>query len=209
MHATNIIGNGPRTTVNVALPTRALEQCPALILNADYRPLSYLPLSIWSWQEAVKAIFRGTVSVVYEYEREISSPSQRMKLPSVLVMKEYVPEKRTPTFSRFNVFLRDHWKCQYCGDKFRTQALTFDHVIPRAKGGETTWQNIVAACQCCNATKGSKLPSECNMHPLHEPRQPSIHELEAYAQKFPPNFLHKEWEDFLYWDSELEDGYVH
>ncbi len=186
-----------------------LEQCSALILNADYRPLSYYPLSIWSWQDAVKAIFRGTVSVVYEHEREVSSPSQRMKLPSVLVLNEYIPEKRTPAFTRFNVFLRDHWRCQYCGDKFRTQALTFDHVVPRSKGGETTWKNIVAACQKCNATKGNKLPSECHMHPLHEPRQPSIHELQAYAQKFPPHFLHKGWEDFLYWDSELEDECVH
>lgn len=194
-------GTSPNTT--------PLEQCPALILNADYRPLSYLPLSIWSWQEAVKAIFRGTVSVVYEYDREVSSPSHTMKLPSVLVMNEYVPEKRTPTFSRFNLFLRDHWRCQYCGDKFKTHALTFDHVIPRSKGGGTSWENIVAACKCCNTTKANKLPSECNMHPLHEPRQPSIHELQAYSQKFPPNFLHKEWEDFLYWDSELEDGYLH
>lgn len=185
-----------------------LEQCPALILNADYRPLSYLPLSIWSWQEAVKAIFRGTVSVVSEYDREISSPSMSMHLPSVLVMNEYVTEKRTPSFTRFNLFLRDHWRCQYCGDKFRTQALTFDHVVPRAKGGGTSWENIVAACQPCNTQKGSKLPYDCNMHPLHEPREPSIHELQVYAQKFPPNFLHDSWEDFLYWDSELEDGYV-
>lgn len=190
-------------------PHVPLEQCSALILNADYRPLSYLPLSIWPWQEAVKAIFRGTVSVVYEHDREIKSPSQCMKLPSVLVMNEYVPEKRSPSFTRFNVFLRDQWRCQYCGDKFKTHALTFDHVIPRAKGGGTSWENIVAACQSCNTRKGCKLPSECNMHPLHNPREPTIHELQAYAQKFPPHFLHEGWEDFLYWDSELEDWYVH
>lgn len=201
--------NGHQMTSQRTSMLPPLEQCPALILNADYRPLSYLPLSIWSWQDAVKAIFRGTVTVVHEYDREVSSPSHKMKLPSVLVMNEYVAEKRTPSFTRFNLFLRDHWRCQYCGDKFKTHALTFDHVIPRSKGGGTSWENIVAACQSCNARKGDALPSECNMHPLHEPREPSIYELQAYAQKFPPNFLHKGWEDFLYWDSELETEYVH
>lgn len=182
-----------------------LEQCPALILNADYRPLSYFPLSIWSWQEAVKAIFRGSVNVVSEYERTVCSPNDEIKLPSVLALKEYVHVARKPAFTRFNVFLRDRWECQYCAKPYKTHELTFDHVIPRSRGGRTNWENIVAACRVCNTAKGSKMPHEVHMYPIHEPRQPSIHDLQEHGRRFPPNFLHESWDDFLYWDAELED----
>ena len=185
--------------------TMNLEQCPVLILNADFRPLSYFPLSLWSWQDAVKAIFRDSVTIVSEYDREIASPSFKMKLPSVLALKEYVPQRQAPAFTRFNVFLRDRWSCQYCETKFKTHELTFDHVIPRSRGGRTCWENIVAACKPCNTRKGSHMPHEVEMLPLKEPRAPSIYELQAHGRKFPPNFLHKSWSDFLYWDTELED----
>lgn len=184
---------------------QSLEQFPALILNADYRPLSYFPLSLWSWQDAVKAIFRESVIVVSEYDRVVHSPNHELRLPSVLALKEYVPSARKPAFTRFNVFLRDNWRCQYCEDKFRTQELTFDHVIPRSRGGRTTWDNIVTSCRDCNLIKGSKLPHECRMFPAHEPQEPSIHQLQEHGRKFPPNFLHESWGDFLYWDTELED----
>lgn len=183
--------------------TTSLEQCPALILNADFRPLSYYPLSVLSWQDAIRAIVRESVHVVSEYERVIRSPTHEFKLPSVLALKEYVPSKPMPAFTRFNVFLRDQWECQYCGDPFRTQELTFDHVIPRSRGGRTAWDNIVTACQDCNLMKGNKLPRECGMFPTTEPRQPTMYELQANGRRFPPNFLHKSWGDFLYWDTEL------
>lgn len=184
-------------------PLRNLEQCPALILNADYRPLSYFPLSLWSWQDAVKAIFRDSVVVVSEYERAVRSPTQEIRLPSVLALKEYVPSARKPAFTRFNVFLRDEFQCQYCGETSRAQDLTFDHVVPRAKGGQTSWENIVAACQDCNLRKGSKMVHECGMYPLKDARQPTIFELQDNGRQFPPNFLHESWGDFLYWDTEL------
>ena len=183
-----------------------LEQCPALILNADFRPLSYFPLSIWPWQEAVKAIFRDSVTIISEYDRIVRSPGMEFKLPSVLALKDYVPMARTPAFTRFNVFLRDGWQCQYCGGHFKTSELTFDHVIPRSRGGRTTWDNIVASCQPCNTAKGSKMPHEANIYPLTEPRAPDLHELQARGQKFPPNFLHESWGDFLYWDTELDEA---
>jgi len=182
-----------------------LEKCPALVLNADYRPLSYYPLSLWSWQDALRAIFRETVVVVSEYERMVHSPTCEMKLPSVLALKEYIPAVQRPAFTRFNVFLRDNWQCQYCGDGFRTQQLTFDHIIPRSRGGRTSWTNIVAACRDCNIIKGDRMPGECGMHPLQEPYQPTIFELQGNGRKFPPNFLHESWGDFLYWDTELVD----
>lgn len=183
-----------------------LDRCPALILNADYRPLSYFPLSIWPWQEAVKAVFRDSVTVISEYDRIIRSPRFELKLPSVLALKEYVPMERRPAFTRFNVFLRDQWECQYCAITFKTNELTFDHVVPKSRGGRTAWDNIVTACQVCNTTKGNHMCHEVNMYPVTEPRQPSIYELQDHGRKFPPNFLHESWGDFLYWDTELVDS---
>ncbi len=182
-----------------------LDRCHALILNADFRPLSYFPLSVWSWQDAVKAIFRGSVSVVSEYERMVHSPNLDMNLPSVLALKEYVDVTRAPAFTRFNLFLRDKWSCQYCGNKFKTHELTFDHVVPRSKGGKTNWENIVAACQCCNTKKGNAMPDDIGMHPIKKPAQPSVYELQDRGRTFPPNFLHESWEDFLYWDADLTE----
>lgn len=187
------------------MPLAPLDKCPALILNADYRPLSYYPLSIWPWQEAVKAIFRDSVTVISNYDRVVRSPSWELKLPSVLALKEYIPMARRPAFTRFNVFLRDHWQCQYCGGQFRTSDLTFDHVLPRSRGGRTNWSNIVTACQPCNMVKGNKTTKESRMYPITEPRQPSIYELQEQGRRFPPNFLHQSWGDFLYWDTELEE----
>jgi len=182
-----------------------LERCGALILNADFRPLSYFPLSVWSWQEAVKAIFRGSVTVISEYDRVVHSPSCEMRLPSVLALKEFIETERAPAFTRFNVFLRDRWQCQYCGEHFKTHELTFDHVLPKSKGGRTSWDNIVAACQCCNRRKGSKTSEDIGMFPLSQPRRPSVYELQGCGRKFPPNFLHESWGDFLYWDTVLDE----
>ena len=183
--------------------TMPLDRCPALILNADFKPLSYYPLSLWPWQEAVKAIFRESVTVVSEYDRIVRSPSWELKLPSVLALKTYIPMVRTPAFTRFNVFLRDKWLCQYCGENFKTQDLTFDHVVPRSRGGRTGWENIVTACQACNIEKGQSLTRESGMFPLTEPRIPTIYELQDQGRRFPPGFLHKSWGDYLYWDTEL------
>jgi 5-methylcytosine-specific restriction endonuclease McrA len=177
---------------------------PALVLNADFRPLSYFPLSLWSWQDAVKAVFLDRVSVLSEYETEVRSPSHRMRLPSVIALKDYIPSARRPAFTRFNVFLRDGFTCQYCGGRYPAQDLTFDHVVPRSRGGRTTWENVVTACGECNLRKGSRLPRECHMSPRHSPRQPTTWELQENGRAFPPNFLHQSWRDFLYWDSELE-----
>ncbi len=90
---------------------------PALVLNADFRPLSYYPLSLWCWQESVKAVFLTRVNIVSEYDRYVRSPSIEMRLPSVVSLKTYVKPALYPAFTRFNVFLRDRFTCQYCGDK--------------------------------------------------------------------------------------------
>lgn len=182
------------------------ESCPALVLNADFRPLSYFPLSVWSWQDAVKAVFLDRVNIVSEYDRQVRSASFSMFLPSVVSLKEYVHSERRPAFTRFNVFLRDRFSCQYCGTPTATERLTFDHVIPKSRGGATSWENVVAACEPCNLRKGSHLPKAIGMLPLTRPSQPSVRQLQANGRAYPPNFLHESWRDFLYWDSELEPG---
>ncbi|MGB0749943.1 MAG: HNH endonuclease [Magnetospiraceae bacterium] len=181
-----------------------LDNCPALVLNADFRPLSYFPLSVWPWHEAVKAVFLDRVNVISEYDQTIHSPSMEMALPSVISLKQYVPAAPRPAFTRFNVFLRDYFSCQYCGHRFPAPELTFDHVIPRARGGTTRWDNVVAACSPCNLRKGSRMPRDVGMMPLKRPLMPTSHELRENGRAFPPNFLHESWRDFLYWDSELD-----
>ena len=180
------------------------ESCPALVLNADFRPLSYFPLSIWPWQEAIKAVFLGRVNIVSEYDRLVHSPTLTMRLPSVVSLKESIPAARRPAFTRFNVFLRDRFSCQYCGIRSPAEGLTFDHVIPKSRGGRTTWSNVVAACEPCNLRKGGMMPADAAMFPRMRPRQPTTHELQENGRAYPPNYLHESWRDFLYWDSELD-----
>ena len=179
----------------------ALRHYPALVLNADYRPLSYYPLSLWPWQEAVKAAFLDRVDIVSEYDEVVRSPTISLRIPSVVVLKDYVKPQKRVAFTRFNLFLRDEFRCQYCGTKTE---LTFDHVIPRAAGGVTSWENVVAACAPCNLRKGSKSLRQVNMSLRKPPRQPSAGELLNMGRRFPPNHLHESWLDFLYWDAELE-----
>ena len=89
----------------------SLESHPALVLNADYRPLSYFPLSVWHWQDAVKATFQERVQVIATYDRLISSPGMQIQLPSVIALREYIHLDRRPAFTRMNVFLRDNFTC--------------------------------------------------------------------------------------------------
>ena len=104
------------------------ENHPALVLNADFRPLSYYPLSLWNWQDAVKAVFLDRVNIVAEYSHVVHSPTFEMNLPSVVSLKTYVRPALYPAFTRFNVFLRDRFSCQYCS---APEDLTFDHLIPQ------------------------------------------------------------------------------
>lgn len=181
-----------------------LEKSPVLVLNADYRPLSYFPLSLWSWQDAIKAVWLGRVNVVSEYDRVIRSPTHTIRVPSVISLKEYAPTARRPAFTRFNVFLRDQFTCQYCGQHFSAHDLTFDHVVPRSRGGKTSWLNVVAACGTCNLAKANRTPREAEMPLIRAPYQPSSHQLQDQGRRFPPNYLHESWRDFLYWDTELD-----
>ena len=179
----------------------SLESCPALVLNADYRPLSYYPLSLWPWQEAVKAVFLDRVNILAEYDAMVHSPSTAFRIPSVVVLKEYVRPQKRVAFTRFNLFLRDEFCCQYCGGK---GDLTFDHVLPRSKGGVTSWENVVAACSPCNLKKGNKELKRSGLSLRRPPHRPNPEEMQQVGRRFPPNYLHESWMDFLYWDAELD-----
>ncbi len=174
---------------------------PCLVLNADYQPLSYFPLSLWSWQDAVKAVFLDRVNVVNSYQKTVRSVEFEMPIPSVIALKDYIPQNRSPAFTRFNLFLRDGFECVYCNSP---DDLTFDHVIPRRLGGKTEWANISAACSRCNLRKGGRLPKDAQMFPKRKPYAPTRHQLQSQGRRFPPNYLHKSWLDYLYWDVELE-----
>jgi len=179
----------------------ALRQFPALVLNADYRPLSYYPLSLWPWQEAVKAVWLNRVDIVAEYEKTVHSQRLEIRIPSVVVLKDFVKPRKRVAFTRFNLFLRDEFACQYCGARHE---LTFDHVIPRALGGVTSWENVVAACAPCNVRKGSKALRSSGLRLGRAPFRPSAQKLIDIGRRFPPNHLHESWADYLYWDIELD-----
>lgn len=179
----------------------ALKSFPALVLNADYRPLSYLPLSLWPWQEAVKAAWLDRVDIVAEYDATVRSQRLEIRIPSVVVLKDFVKPRKRVAFTRFNLFLRDEFTCQYCGAK---HDLTFDHVVPRALGGVTSWENVVAACAPCNLKKGSKTLRNSGLTLRRRPFRPSAQQLVDIGRRFPPHHLHESWADFLYWDVELE-----
>ena len=179
----------------------ALKHYPALVLNADFRPLSYYPLSLWPWQEVIKAVCLDRVTILAEYDDVVRSQRQTIRIPSVVVLKDYVKPQKRVAFTRFNLFLRDEFCCQYCGSK---GDLTFDHVVPRSKGGKTSWDNVVAACSPCNLRKGNKSLRQSGLYLRKPPHAPAPEEMQQIGRRFPPNYLHESWMDFLYWDAELE-----
>lgn len=188
-------------TENFVRQPVGMRDHPALVLNADFRPLSYMPLSVWPWQDAVKAVFLDRVDIIAEYDAFVRSPSMEIRIPSVVVLKDYVKPARSTAFTRFNLFLRDEFACQYCGAK---GDMTFDHVVPRSKGGRTTWENVVASCGPCNLRKGARTLKQSGLTLRRPARRPSSVELHNIGRKFPPNHCHESWMDYLYWDSELE-----
>jgi 5-methylcytosine-specific restriction endonuclease McrA len=179
----------------------SLRHHPALVLNADYRPLSYYPLSLWPWQEAIKAAVLDRVTIVAEYDAVVRSQRTAIRIPSVVVLKDYVKPQKRVAFTRFNLFLRDEFCCQYCGSK---GDLTFDHVVPRSRGGVTSWDNVVAACSPCNLRKANRSLKQSGLTLRRPPRQPTAEEMQRAGRRFPPNHLHESWIDFLYWGAELE-----
>lgn len=175
-----------------------LQNCRTLVLNADFQPLSYFPLSLWNWQESIKAVFLNKVNVVSEYDFAARSPNKRITIPSVVALKNIAPMDRSAAFTRFNVFLRDNFTCQYCESRKSISELTFDHIIPRSKGGKTSWKNVVAACKVCNLKKGNKTLDEIDLKLKRKPTNPSVRSLQVASKFIVPDNFHDSWRDFLY-----------
>jgi 5-methylcytosine-specific restriction endonuclease McrA len=175
-----------------------LDTCRTLVLNADYQPLSYFPLSVCSWQDAIKALMQGRVEVVSEYEYTVRSPSLEVRVPSVVCIKRYVGKhKEHPVLTRYNLFLRDRFECQYCGDRFDYRKLTIDHVTPRCRGGKTEWTNVVTACHECNNVKSNRIAGRNFPEPLSRPKPPTTLQLQRISQEMGQTSLHNSWLDYL------------
>ncbi|MCK6510265.1 HNH endonuclease [Myxococcota bacterium] len=159
-----------------------------LLLNASFEPLSVIP-----WQRALALFFMGKVEVVEEYDHPVRSISLTMSMPSVVRLLKYVKRRYFGLrFSRQNIYARDGYQCQYCTDYFSEDELSFDHVIPRSRGGKTCWENIVSCCVSCNRRKGNRTPEEAGMRLLARPNKPAAHaQVSAQLQRSqpPPNWL--------------------
>lgn len=178
-----------------------LESSPALVLNADFTPLSHMPLSLWYWQDALKAVLTGKATVVNAYNIRVRSVRTEYKLPSVIALTEYqkIPST-TPPLSRRNIYIRDGFRCQYCLMTLPPDDLTLDHVIPRAKGGKLTWTNTVAACRSCNVKKSDYLPDDLprlGMRLRNPPKVPTYYELQSRAKNLRIHHVHPHWEDYI------------
>lgn len=133
----------------------------------------YFPHKILRWEDAITMVFLDKADVVAEYNEEVRSPSTSMKLPAVIRLRKKIDNrKRGVKFSRVNVYARDGYSCQYCGKGLPASQLTYDHLMPRSRGGRTEWTNIVTACLPCNSTKANRTPEEAGMFPLKAPVKP-------------------------------------
>jgi len=177
---------------------RRLAKSRTLVLNADYTPISVVPLHTVSWMDAVTLVYQDKCHLHLSYDDlMINSAKCSYRVPSILVNARYVRPKRKVEFSRTNVFLRDDYRCQYCGDKHSGSGLTFDHWIPRKEGGKTTWNNIVAACKRCNHKKQTQ--NQKRWKPRQLPYRPEFSEIEARAKKRVLIIPDERWVQFLGW----------
>jgi 5-methylcytosine-specific restriction endonuclease McrA len=144
---------------------------PVLVLNASYEPIN-----VCAARRAIILVLKGVAMMEEENGHRMHAARIAINIPSVIRLLEYrrIPHQ-TRALSRKNILLRDRNTCQYCGKILAAGELTLDHVIPRSRGGASTWENLVACCHGCNRRKGNMLPLEANMKLLREPRAFNLH----------------------------------
>ena len=176
-------------------------------MEATHRTLvlsqGFEPVKIVSWQRAITLLFLGKVEVIEEYDRDIKCTSMLIKIPAVVRLLNAFRRHRKPVkFSRVNIYGRDNYRCQFCGDKKSINELTYDHVVPRAQGGKTNWLNIVTACTKCNTKKGNRTPREAGMALLKQPVQPAATPtlIVTVSRESMPDA----WRDYCYWTGALD-----
>ena len=177
-----------------------------LVLNPGYEPVARVP-----WQRAITLLFLGKVELVEHYEdRDVRTVTLVFKMPSIVrLLRALRGARKAIRFSRENVYTRDGGRCQYCAGRVRRDEITYDHVVPRALGGKTTWENIVTACLPCNQRKGGRTPEQAGMKLRSTPRKPR-----KLSETFRVTFAFRKgmpesWRAFLrdysYWNGELEE----
>lgn len=178
-----------------------------LVLNAAYQPVARV-----SWQKAFTLVFTGRAEVVETYaDRVIRSAREIFPMPSIVRFVRMVTTyfRRGVRFNRRNVYLRDKGRCQYCGHRVPSNDFNFEHVVPKAQGGRTTWENIVVACHPCNQRKGNRTPEQAGMRLLSKPRRPKSLPGMGRAQLAWHAGMPSTWKDYLqtvrYWHATLED----
>ena len=155
------------------------------------------PHSATDWKEAIVLTYTKKATVLEEYEATVSSPSMTLQIPAVVLLRKHLSRlKHEVKFSRSNVYQRDGYRCQFCGDEFAARDLTYDHVIPRSRGGRTTWENIATSCKPCNSRKDDRTPHEAGMRLLSQPVKPKSLPLSATIFVLPKH-VPKLWLPYL------------
>ncbi len=193
-----------------------------LVLNRSYQPIH-----VTSVKRAFELLYQGIARAIdreyrlFDFQSwgalaadthpdTVGTVSRRIRVPRVIVLLacEHLPRARV-RFSRHNIYLRDGNRCQYCGRGFQRAELNLDHVIPRSRGGITTWENVVCSCVACNLRKGGRTPDEAGMKLLRTPARPKWSPFHRLGSKRPS---HQDWGPFLahmnladasYWNAEL------
>jgi 5-methylcytosine-specific restriction endonuclease McrA len=144
---------------------------PVLVLNASYEPIH-----VCAARRALILLFKGLAEAQEITAEQLRSTSRAVPLPSVIRLLDYrrIP-RQTRALSRKNILMRDHYQCQYCEKHCGAGELTLDHVLPRSRGGPSSWENLVAACRRCNNRKGDRLPEEANMFLKRRPKPFTLH----------------------------------
>jgi 5-methylcytosine-specific restriction endonuclease McrA len=165
-----------------------------LLLNADGLPVSYIPLSTLTWEDAIKYMVLDKADVLMFHDNWIvRSARWETQVPSVMMLREYMKPKTVVRFSRSNIYLRDNGRCQYCGITIAGKNATLDHVQPVSKGGKTTWENCTTACGPCNSSKSDNT----TIKPKVKPYKPDYYELISKRKKEEFNVRFKEWLQFI------------
>lgn len=175
-----------------------------LALNASFEPLTMVPV-----RRALRLVIEGKAEIV-EAEANDVVRSERLTLPKPAIIRlvkfVHVPRRFRRQVTNTFLFARDSYRCQYCAMTCGVDELTYDHVVPRSKGGKTTWENIVSACYVCNRKKANRTPAEAGMKLLSVPKRPTW--MPAVQIRVSSRSVPEAWRDYVYWTGEVdsEDG---
>lgn len=157
----------------------------------------FTPIKVISWRRALCLMFLEKAEVLASYEREVRSVTRSFAAPSVVRLLGAVrPGPQVVRFSRKNVYLRDGFRCQYCGVVYGDHELTLDHVVPRVFGGKTSWTNVVTACGACNRRKGGRTPEQAGLPLRTKPARPRWTPM-TLAQRLPAHDVPEAWRAWL------------